>query len=65
VLAAKSSSDASTIKPFPPNPNSSLSTIDTVAREITEAGGSATIVTVDVRDYAAVERMASIIDKVR
>jgi len=64
VLAAKSSSDASKVKPFPPDPNSSLSTIDTVAREIIEAGASATTITVDVRDYTAVERMASVIDKV-
>lgn len=65
VLAAKSSSDASKVAPFPPDPNSASSTIDTVKREIEESGGSATAIVVDVRDYSAVERMADILDKVR
>ncbi|GAB7357426.1 hypothetical protein MBLNU459_g8352t2 [Dothideomycetes sp. NU459] len=57
IVAAKSSSDASTTVPFPPDPNSQQSTINTVAREITEAGGDATPVVVDVRRYDDIEKM--------
>ncbi|KUI59184.1 Hydroxysteroid dehydrogenase-like protein 2 [Cytospora mali] len=58
VVAAKSSSDAfSFISNFPPNPNSSQSTINTVEREIKEAGGEATAIAVDVRDFASVEEL--------
>ncbi|KAF2000291.1 NAD(P)-binding protein [Amniculicola lignicola CBS 123094] len=57
VVAAKSTSDASTTVPFPPDPNSSQSTISTVEREIREAGGEATAVTVDARDFGSVQRM--------
>lgn len=57
VIAAKTTSDASQCKPFPPDPNSSQSTINTVAREITEAGGEATALQVDVRDYENIEDM--------
>lgn len=57
VVAAKSTSDASSIKPFPPDPNSSQSTINTVQREITEAGGDAAAFAVDVRDYTSIERL--------
>ncbi|KAF5639841.1 reductase [Fusarium sp. NRRL 52700] len=50
VVAAKTISDTSNLpEPFPPNPNSSASTITTVAREITSAGGDATAFQVDVR----------------
>lgn len=55
MLAAKTSSDASKTTPFPPDPNSSASTINTVEREIREAGGQAACVTVDVRDAAQVQ----------
>lgn len=51
VVAAKTTSDASKCAPFPPNPNSPQSTINTVAREITEAGGDAVALQVDVRDF--------------
>jgi NAD(P)-dependent dehydrogenase (short-subunit alcohol dehydrogenase family) len=57
VVAAKSSSDASKVHPFPPDPNSPQSTISTVEREIREAGGEATAVTVDTRDFASVQQM--------
>lgn len=59
VVSAKSSSDASKIpaSEFPPDPNSSQSTINTVAREITEAGGDALAIPADVRDYSAVTNL--------
>ena len=50
MLAAKTTSDASKTIPFPPDPNSPHSTINTVEREIREAGGHAASVAVDVRD---------------
>lgn len=57
VVAAKSTSDAASAKPFPPDPNSPESTISTVAREIQEAGGDALAVRVDTRDAADVTAM--------
>ncbi|KAK7751116.1 hypothetical protein SLS62_006945 [Diatrype stigma] len=57
VVAAKSTSDAQTASPFPPDPNSSQSTISTVEREIREAGGDATAIPVDVRDFDSVKRL--------
>lgn len=57
VVAAKSTSDASKVQPFPPDPNSQSSTINTVQREITEAGGEAAAFAVDVRDYSSIERL--------
>lgn len=57
VVAAKTTSDASKTHPWPPDPNSSASTINTVAREIAEAGGEAFAVPVDVRDPANLEAM--------
>lgn len=57
VVAAKSTSDASTVKPFPPEPNSPQSTISTVEREIREAGGQATAIAVDTRDFESVQRL--------
>ncbi|TKA68956.1 hypothetical protein B0A49_04662 [Cryomyces minteri] len=59
VVAAKSVSDASTVDPFPPDPNSQQSTISTVEREIREAGGDATAVPVDTRDPESVQRMVA------
>jgi NAD(P)-dependent dehydrogenase (short-subunit alcohol dehydrogenase family) len=55
MLAAKTTSDASNVVPFPPDPNSSKSTINTVEREIREAGGHAATVTVDVRDAEQIQ----------
>ncbi|KAF1934032.1 NAD(P)-binding protein [Didymella exigua CBS 183.55] len=49
VVAAKSTSNASSVSPFPPDPNSSASTISTVEREIHDAGGTATAIPVDTR----------------
>jgi NAD(P)-dependent dehydrogenase (short-subunit alcohol dehydrogenase family) len=57
VVAAKSTSDASKVHPFPPNPNSSQSTISTVEREIREAGREATAIVVDTRDVESVQRL--------
>lgn len=57
VVAAKSTSDASQVKPFPPDPNSSASTISTVAREILEAGGEATAIPVDTRDFTSIQNL--------
>lgn len=57
VVAAKSTSDASKARPFPPDPNSPQSTISTVEREIREAGGDATALPVDTRDFDSVQRM--------
>ncbi|RYC63261.1 hypothetical protein CHU98_g2941 [Xylaria longipes] len=56
VVAAKSTSDARSASPFPPDPNSPQSTISTVEREIREAGGEATTMAVDVRDFDSVKR---------
>jgi NAD(P)-dependent dehydrogenase (short-subunit alcohol dehydrogenase family) len=55
MLAAKTTSDASKTTPFPPDPNSSKSTISTVEREIRESGGRAAAVAVDVRDAAQIQ----------
>lgn len=57
VVAAKSTSDASKTTPFPPDPNSPQSTISTVEREIKEAGGEATAVAVDTRNFSGVQSM--------
>ncbi|CAN8096804.1 unnamed protein product [Discula destructiva] len=58
VVAAKSTSDAyAAATPFPPNPNSPESTISTVEREITEAGGDAFAHVVDVRDSSSIEEL--------
>jgi NAD(P)-dependent dehydrogenase (short-subunit alcohol dehydrogenase family) len=59
VVAAKTISDASKTKPFPPNPNSQQSTISTVVREIREAGHEASEVQVDVRDFESVQQMVN------
>jgi len=57
VVAAKTTSDASACVPFPPDPNSSASTISTVVREITELGGTASAIQVDTRDPDSVKAM--------
>ncbi|KAK0100378.1 hypothetical protein ONS96_007658 [Cadophora gregata f. sp. sojae] len=57
VVAAKSTSDALTAEPFPPDPNSQQSIISTVERKIREAEGKATAISVDVRDYASVQKL--------
>lgn len=57
VVAAKTTSDASKCSPFPPDPNSSQSTINTVAREIQENGGEATAIQLDVRSFENIEDM--------
>lgn len=59
VVAAKSTSDASTTTPFPPDPNSSASTISTVEREIHEAGGTATAHPVDARNISSINLLVS------
>lgn len=60
VVAAKTESDASKCNPFPPNPNSSASTINTVAREITELhNGTALPIAVDVRSYENIQAMVA------
>jgi NAD(P)-dependent dehydrogenase (short-subunit alcohol dehydrogenase family) len=57
VVAAKSTSNASHTSPFPPDPNSPQSTINTVEREIREAGGTATAIPVDTRDFASIQQL--------
>ncbi|CAG8950658.1 hypothetical protein HYFRA_00002868 [Hymenoscyphus fraxineus] len=57
VVAAKSTSDATATNPFPPDPNSQQSTISTVEREIKEAGGTATAIAVDTRDFESVQKL--------
>lgn len=59
-MSAKTTSDASKASPFPPDPNSSQSTINTVAREIKEAGGDALALSCDVRDF---ESITSLVDE--
>jgi hypothetical protein len=65
VVAAKSTSDASKVTPFPPDPNSLQSTISTVEREIREAGGKATAIAVDTRDFESVQKLVDSTVKVR
>ncbi|PNS14432.1 Rhamnolipids biosynthesis 3-oxoacyl [Sphaceloma murrayae] len=57
AVAAKSTSDASSSIPFPPDPNSPQSTIDTVCREILEGGGRAVALPVDVRKPDSVSKL--------
>lgn len=56
VVAAKTSSDEYKTNPFPPDPNSPQSTINTVVREIKEAG-DALALPVDVRDFASITQL--------
>ncbi|KAK1831772.1 hypothetical protein QBC39DRAFT_306530 [Podospora conica] len=59
VVAAKSYSPSppSTTAPFPPDPNSPLSTVNTVAREITLAGGVALALPVDTTSQESITRL--------
>lgn len=57
VAAAKSTSDASVLEEFPPDPNSPQSTINTVEREIREAGGEATAIAVDTRNFEGIQEL--------
>jgi NAD(P)-dependent dehydrogenase (short-subunit alcohol dehydrogenase family) len=57
VVAAKTTSDAYATVPFPPDPSSPQSTIDTVVREIKEAGGDGLALGVDVRDFGSVTKL--------
>ncbi|KAK4158013.1 hypothetical protein C8A00DRAFT_29086 [Chaetomidium leptoderma] len=60
VVAAKSTTspaDLAALSPFPPDPKSPQSTITTVAREITLAGGEATAIPVDTTDYASIQHL--------
>lgn len=60
VVAAKSTSNAFTTSPFPPDPNSSASTISTVEREILEAGGTALALPVDTRNISSINSVISL-----
>lgn len=64
AIAGKTVSDAATATEFPPNPNSQTSTINTVAREVKEAGGDAIPVQVDVRSFENVQDMVDRVIKV-
>ncbi|KAK4193582.1 hypothetical protein QBC35DRAFT_479636 [Podospora australis] len=62
VVSAKSmtpTSDLIKLTPFPPNPNSSASTITTVAREIQLTGGEATAIPVDTTSYESIKRLVA------
>lgn len=61
VVAAKSTSDASSTSPFPPDPNSSASTISTVEREIREAGGTVVAIPVDTRSPHSITALLAIV----
>ena len=58
-MAAKSTGNASSTAPFPPDPNSSASTISTVEREIHEVGGTATAIPVDTRKIDSINLLVS------
>ncbi|SPQ25951.1 1d915cc2-9f51-46d7-8162-40b7797944fe [Thermothielavioides terrestris] len=60
VVAAKSTTPPAELEkltPFPPDPNSPKSTITTVAREITLAGGVATAIPVDTTSYESFQQL--------
>lgn len=59
VVAAKSTSDATNVYPFPPDPNSPESTISTVTREIDESGGDVVAISVDTRDYSSIKSLVA------
>ncbi|KAM7223752.1 putative Hydroxysteroid dehydrogenase-like protein 2 [Rhypophila decipiens] len=59
VVAAKTSSDASKTTPFPPDPNSNHSTINTVEREIKEAGGEACAIRVDTTNPSSIDELVN------
>ena len=58
-MAAKSYDPeaAKTMTPFPPGPNSRQSTINTVEREIREAGGEATAIPADTSNPATIDEL--------
>ena len=58
-MAAKSTGNASSTASFPPDPNSSASTISTVEREIHEVGGTATAIPVDTRKIDSINLLVS------
>ncbi|KAK4202711.1 putative short chain dehydrogenase family protein [Triangularia verruculosa] len=60
IVSAKSTTPLSaltTLSPFPPDPNSSKSTITTVALEITNLGHSATAIPVDTTSQTSIENL--------
>jgi len=62
VVAAKSTTpepELARLSPFPPDPNSPQSTITTVAREITLAGGEATAIPVDTTNYSSIQQLVA------
>ncbi|KAL7900986.1 NAD(P)-binding protein [Trichoderma sp. SZMC 28014] len=59
VVAAKSITDPSKLTDKTPNPKTSDSTVTTVAREITSAGGDATPIQVDVRSEESVNALVA------
>ncbi|KAF2771155.1 NAD(P)-binding protein [Teratosphaeria nubilosa] len=59
IVAAKTTSKASESQPFPPDPNSPASTINTVTREIIDDGGEALEAQVDVRDFDSIQGMVA------
>lgn len=64
VVAAKSYSKepankTTTTSVFPPDPDSRQSTINTVEREIREAGGEATAIPVDTTDFGSIKRLVA------
>ncbi|KAK1250019.1 hypothetical protein MKX08_010022 [Trichoderma sp. CBMAI-0020] len=59
VVAAKSITDPSKLTDKAPNPKTSASTVTTVAREITSAGGDATPIQVDVRSEESVNALVA------
>jgi NAD(P)-dependent dehydrogenase (short-subunit alcohol dehydrogenase family) len=64
VIAAKTTSDPSSLATFPPDPNSNDSTINTVAREINEAGGQSLAIKVDTRSVDSVNALfTQVVDK--
>lgn len=58
-MSAKTTSDAYAIpaSEWPPSPVSQKSTINTVAREITESGGQALALPVNTRDHDSIDKL--------
>lgn len=59
MVCAKTTSDAYAIpaSEWPPSPTSQKSTINTVAREIGESGGSALALPVNTRDHDSIDKL--------
>ncbi|KAI5245706.1 short chain dehydrogenase [Aureobasidium subglaciale] len=57
IVAAKTTSDPSTLASFPPDPNSSNSTINTVAKEIHLLGGTAIPIPVNTRSEDSINAL--------